>query len=144
METNQEIFNRENNGSVCNFHYDYDVSEIKLVRSLGSPTFYSPKKDVEEQRVDELYLDNINADIINNRFIIDCENEKLYQILDINIKYDIEEYNVIEVSSIYWQTDEGVYRLSFHWGEVGKSQWTLDDPDYILGYANWNDFKFND
>ncbi len=51
--------------------------------------------------------------------------------------------------SVYYYTDNGVYRLSNHWSRVANCRWRLLENSNIqnsnsnknkLGYANWNDF----
>ncbi len=48
--------------------------------------------------------------------------------------------------SVYFYTNEGVYRLSGHWGRASRSKWYLTPLDgnsenkTKLGFANWNDF----
>lgn len=56
--------------------------------------------------------------------------------------------------SMYWYTDEGVYRTSNHWGfGVGSCDWTLnsnpelshrDDEGLRTGFAKWTDFTHTD
>ena len=58
------------------------------------------------------------------------------------------------VSSKYWYTSKGVYRLSDHWGATASCYWQLlryfidvDDSDNdkdsetVLAFCKWNDFK---
>ena len=51
-----------------------------------------------------------------------------------------------ESGSKYYYTDEGIYRLSNHWGRLGNSKWRLTEnglqgsSKIKLGYASWNDF----
>ena len=144
METNREIFNRKNNGSECKFKsvYSFTRSQLEIIKDLGYPTFVSPKKDVESFWIsdeDTMYKKLLN---IGHGLSIDLDNKKLYYILDYVYKYGVSVYEITEVSSIYWQTDEGVYRLSFHWGTVGKSKWYISQGDFYVGYANWKDFTF--
>ena len=48
--------------------------------------------------------------------------------------------------SIYFYTDEGVYRKSNHWGSVANCRWKLiTDKKYknqqiVIGFAKWADF----
>lgn len=47
--------------------------------------------------------------------------------------------------SSYYFTDEGVYRLSNHWGRAANCRWRLQKKSEVsqrtkLGFANWNDF----
>lgn len=56
--------------------------------------------------------------------------------------------------SMYWYTDEGVYRTSNHWGfGVGSCDWTLnsnpelshrDEEGMRTGFAKWTDFTHTD
>lgn len=141
MKTNQEIFNRENNGSICKFKSCKEFA--KEVRSLFNiDGFSTPKKNSRILKFNEFSFGRSIE--IGDKFLIDLEDNKIYKILDSEEIYRVKHYEMEEVSSLYAQTEAGVYRLSFHWGNVGKSKWTLDDPDYILGYANWDAFKFND
>lgn len=50
--------------------------------------------------------------------------------------------------SRYWYTEDGVYRLSTHWGNVATCRWTLDGgaPEAYknvlhIGFCPWNGFK---
>jgi hypothetical protein len=46
--------------------------------------------------------------------------------------------------SSYWHLENGVIRLSDHWGAVGTCLWTLDwecSRRYLCGFAAWDDFK---
>lgn len=48
--------------------------------------------------------------------------------------------------SKYFYTEEGMYRLSNHWGRLANSKWRLEpmEPESVsktkLGFASWNDF----
>ena len=48
--------------------------------------------------------------------------------------------------SMYFYTDEGVYRKSNHWGRVANCRWKLlANEDYknqqiVIGFAKWTDF----
>ncbi|CAM1353217.1 hypothetical protein [Tenacibaculum insulae] len=48
--------------------------------------------------------------------------------------------------SLYFYTDEGVYRYSNHWGRVANCRWKIKNiedyknQNYYVGFANWNDF----
>ena len=48
--------------------------------------------------------------------------------------------------SMYFYTDEGVYRKSNHWGRVANCRWKLTaNQDYknqqtVIGFAKWNSF----
>lgn len=48
--------------------------------------------------------------------------------------------------SLYFYTNEGVYRYSNHWGRVANCRWKIKgienykNQDYNVGYANWQDF----
>lgn len=48
--------------------------------------------------------------------------------------------------SMYFYTDEGVYRKSNHWGRVANCRWKLiTDENYknqsiVIGFAKWTDF----
>ncbi|MFC7772449.1 hypothetical protein ACS8MM_01115 [Flavobacterium sp. MAHUQ-57] len=48
--------------------------------------------------------------------------------------------------SKYYYTEQGMYRLSNHWGRLGNSKWRLIEngdtsaSKVKLGYANWEDF----
>lgn len=51
-----------------------------------------------------------------------------------------------ESGSVYYYTDEGMYRLSNHWGRLANSKWRLlameppTSSKIKLGYARWEDF----
>ncbi len=48
--------------------------------------------------------------------------------------------------SLYFYTDEGVYRYSNHWGRVANCRWKIKGVDeyksqnYYVAFANWNAF----
>ncbi|WP_298765175.1 hypothetical protein [uncultured Polaribacter sp.] len=48
--------------------------------------------------------------------------------------------------SVYFYTEDGVYRKSNHWGRVANCRWKLiTDDDYknqqiVIGFAKWTDF----
>lgn len=48
--------------------------------------------------------------------------------------------------SLYFYTDEGVYRKSNHWGRVANCRWkiiandTYKNQKTIIGFAKWSDF----
>ena len=48
--------------------------------------------------------------------------------------------------SLYFYTDDGVYRKSNHWGRVANCRWKLisnenyKNQQIVIGYAKWNDF----
>uniref|UniRef100_UPI00404A9238 hypothetical protein n=1 Tax=Flavobacterium sp. TaxID=239 RepID=UPI00404A9238 len=52
--------------------------------------------------------------------------------------------------SLYYFTDEGVFRSSSHWGRVGNCRWKLIsetnnyDNQVQIGFARWEDFYEND
>lgn len=50
---------------------------------------------------------------------------------------------ISESGSQYMHTDEGVYRLSDHWGEVSSCIWTINEKQYpfTIGFCKWKDFK---
>ncbi len=53
--------------------------------------------------------------------------------------------------SIYYFTDEGLYRISNHWGRAANCRWKLNSSSMIIsknntnkiGYAKWTDFYPN-
>mgnify|MGYP000748919051 FL=1 len=48
--------------------------------------------------------------------------------------------------SLYFYTDEGVYRKSNHWGRVANCRWKLisnenyKNQNIVIGFAKWSDF----
>ncbi|WP_420552762.1 hypothetical protein [Tenacibaculum aiptasiae] len=48
--------------------------------------------------------------------------------------------------SLYYYTEDGVYRYSNHWGRVANCRWKIKgienyrNQNYYVGYANWKDF----
>lgn len=52
--------------------------------------------------------------------------------------------------SEYFYSDQGVYRISNHWGRVANCRWRLlplndyKNQHTKIGFANWNDFYTND
>ncbi len=57
---------------------------------------------------------------------------------------DIQPNYKSKSGSAYYFTEEGVYRLSNHWGRAANCRWRLDKKFDTgrtkLGFANWNDF----
>lgn len=55
-----------------------------------------------------------------------------------------------KAGSKYFYTEEGMYRLSNHWGRLANSKWRLEpmepetDSKTKLGFANWNEFYPDD
>ena len=49
-------------------------------------------------------------------------------------------------TSIYYYSEEGVYRKSNHWGRVANCRWKLIDSknyknqEIVIGFAKWSDF----
>ena len=53
--------------------------------------------------------------------------------------------------SLYFYTNEGVYRYSNHWGRVANCRWKIKNiedyksQNYYVGFSNWNSFyQLND
>lgn len=73
---------------------------------------------------------------------------------EVDDKLFVKPDYVSDSGSKYWYTDNGVYRMSNHWGfGVGSCDWTLnahpelsyrDEGSDRLGYAEWKDFKHTD
>ena len=48
--------------------------------------------------------------------------------------------------SLYFYTNEGVYRYSNHWGRVANCRWKIKNiedyksQNYYVGFSNWNSF----
>ena len=65
-------------------------------------------------------------------------------IADLKISYTSDS------GSQYIFTDDGLYRISNHWGRVANCHWRLvpmtafKSQNVIVGYANWIDFYAND
>lgn len=52
---------------------------------------------------------------------------------------------ISDSGSIYWFNDEGVYRLSNHWMQVGSCFWKINckvptNGLSVLGFCKWTDF----
>jgi hypothetical protein len=71
-----------------------------------------------------------------------------------DIRYRFQNESREYVSSLYWYTKTGVYRLSDHWGHVASCKWSLlgkgvkpcyeQEDGYIIeamGFCKWNDFE---
>jgi hypothetical protein len=62
------------------------------------------------------------------------------QIENLKVQYDSKS------GSKYFYTEEGMYRLSNHWGRLANSKWRLEpmEPETAsktkLGFAAWNEF----
>jgi hypothetical protein len=62
------------------------------------------------------------------------------KIENLKVQYDSKS------GSKYFYTEEGMYRLSNHWGRLANSKWRLEpmEPETIsktkLGFAVWNEF----
>ncbi|MCI2230078.1 hypothetical protein MC378_12940 [Polaribacter sp. MSW13] len=63
-----------------------------------------------------------------------------------NFKFPEDTNYKSKSESMYFYTDEGVYRKSNHWGRVANCRWKLiANEDYknqktVIGYAKWCDF----
>lgn len=86
----------------------------------------------------------------SDNYLSQKESSKKYKILSkrvlkSRIKYYVEE--VIEApkpSSFYWFTEDGVYRKSDHWGNVGDCYWKISNhsKEAIIGFCKWSEFQF--
>lgn len=62
------------------------------------------------------------------------------KIKNLKVQYDSKS------GSKYFYTEEGMYRLSNHWGRLANSKWRLEpmEPETAsktkLGFASWNEF----
>ncbi|SHJ17577.1 hypothetical protein [Flavobacterium terrae] len=67
------------------------------------------------------------------------EEVSFQSIKDFQVSYSSES------GSKYYYTEEGMYRLSNHWGRLANSKWRLIDKNlseekFKVGFANWEDF----
>ena len=64
----------------------------------------------------------------------------LVKLKELPVQYDSKS------GSKYFYTEEGMYRLSNHWGRLANSKWRLEpmepetDSKLKLGFAAWNEF----
>jgi len=62
------------------------------------------------------------------------------KVKNLNVQYDSKS------GSKYFYTEEGMFRLSNHWGRLANSKWRLEpmEPETTskikLGFASWNEF----
>jgi hypothetical protein len=62
------------------------------------------------------------------------------KIENLKVQYDSKS------GSKYFYTEEGMYRLSNHWGRLANSKWRLEpmepetDSKFKIGFASWNEF----
>jgi hypothetical protein len=62
------------------------------------------------------------------------------RIENLKVQYDSKS------GSKYFYTEEGMYRLSNHWGRLANSKWRLEplepetDSKFKVGFATWNEF----
>ena len=62
------------------------------------------------------------------------------KIENLKVQYDSKS------GSKYFYTEEGMYRLSNHWGRLANSKWRLEpmeqetDSKFKIGFAAWNEF----
>ena len=62
------------------------------------------------------------------------------KVQNLKIQYDSKS------GSKYYYTEEGMYRLSNHWGRLANCKWRLEpmepesDSKFKLGFAAWNEF----
>lgn len=105
----------------CFYYVDYD--------DYGEPTFaYSLEYDEDA---------NISS-ILEYKFLYSFEAKY-------GEKWVFENKNF--PSSEYWYTEDGVYRMSDHWGKCKTCYWTLDgkevndDLDVLIGFCKWENFK---
>ncbi|TXD48807.1 hypothetical protein [Polaribacter sp. IC073] len=63
-----------------------------------------------------------------------------------NFKFPVEANYKSKSESMYFYTDEGVYRKSNHWGRVANCRWKLianqeyKNQQIVIGFAKWADF----
>jgi len=71
-----------------------------------------------------------------------CEFDKVGEDLFLENK----EHFKSKSGSMYYYTEEGVYRYSNHWGRVSNCRWKISgiedykNQNYYVGYAKWLDF----
>jgi hypothetical protein len=62
------------------------------------------------------------------------------RIENLKVQYDSKS------GSKYFYTEQGMYRLSNHWGRLANSKWRLEpmepetDSKFKIGFASWNEF----
>jgi len=80
-----------------------------------------------------------NPNSFKNTFCV-FQEENVKAIEKLMVQYDSKS------GSKYFYTEEGMYRLSNHWGRLANSKWRLEpmEPETAsktkLGFASWSDF----
>lgn len=147
----------------CAFACCNELAPVKVLNSvtvIGRDAFYecstlcmtnsekyykeltlSVKKKTEKQ----ITKKQINQ---SNFFISTIAEFNLIEDVDVfkSIVKDKDCNYISESGSMYWYTDEGVYRLSDHWQRVASCYWNINcepptDGEEILGFCKWSEFK---
>lgn len=143
---NDIIFNKNNffENSTASF---IKIDDISILDKLGEPDYVSYKKKWINTILYQQYND------------VDVFPKEKFNV----IGYGETDENMVqvltnEVSSKYWYTENGVYRLSDHWNFVASCWWAVldisesiknielvyiedfSDNNNILGYCNFSDF----
>jgi len=69
-----------------------------------------------------------------------------FDMVDEDLFLQNKEHFKSKSGSIYFYTEEGVYRYSNHWGRVANCRWKISgiedykNQNYYVGYANWFNF----
>ena len=70
----------------------------------------------------------------------------IFQEVDRTVLDPLQPQYTSKSGSTYYFTEEGVYRVSNHWGRAANCKWrlaTISSQRYsgkVVGYANWSDF----
>lgn len=118
----------------------YNIVPKKLLKKtkLNSETFFT--------KTAALFEDTPKFDFKNTSPSHVSLKKESYYYNDEDDMYLPREYDS-NVSSVYYYTKEGVYRLSNHWGEVSTCTWVLDNPKRVFdGNINFfnNKLSFED
>lgn len=141
------IFNKDNffENTTASF---VKIDDVGILDKLGEPDHISYKKR---------WINTILYEQYNNDEVFPKEKYNI-------VGYGKTDENMVQVltdkiSSKYWYTENGVYRLSDHWNFVASCWWSIfdipesiknrelvyiedfSDNNNILGYCNFSDFE---
>lgn len=137
-----EIIDRDN------FYEDTFTNFKEVTAPDREPDYISWKRRVVFQgNMDEWDWNTVI--LKGEQYLVDKEGKLQGKVLEkIESRLNNENgflFETNDISSVYWFTDEGVFRGSDHWGTCRSCEWHLDmtiprDGNFRVGYSEW--YKF--
>ncbi|MGX7668419.1 hypothetical protein [Flavobacterium pedocola] len=84
-----------------------------------------------------------------NKFNFHKHTFCVFKQVDAGVLEQLQPNHKSDSGSTYYFTEEGVYRVSNHWGRAANCRWRLESDEQSVnqrmkvGYANWTDFYPN-